>query len=71
MWCHPPDLSLNLKDRVVSQDQEYEVLDLEVWLIGVSASSWSPHAERDPHWNQGKGLASLKHPRVGGHHCFG
>lgn len=46
IWRHPPDLSLNLKGRVMSQHEKCEMLEWEVWLISVSASSWSLHAER-------------------------
>ncbi len=49
----------------MTQHDEREVPELEVRLIGVSASSWSLHAERDPHWHRGTGLASLKHPGMG------
>ncbi|CAB1449495.1 unnamed protein product [Pleuronectes platessa] len=59
---HPPgDLSRNLRVRVVRQREERR----RSWLlhIGVSASSWSLHAERDPRWHQGKGLAFFKTSR--------
>lgn len=69
-WClalmrrHPLDFSLNLKGWVMSQHEHCEMLKWGVWLIGVSASSWG-YMLRNSLWQQGKGLASLKHPSIG------